>query len=138
MVSEINRSKTIDQAERCVKRGKYEDAIEVYRSLLLGGAQDISIRNIISELYIRLKQENKAVEEYYQIASYYEGRGLYTQAIALFKKASKLKPGDIDTSMKLADLYSSQGFISEAKAEYLNIAKDLKRNNHIIKNLRYM
>ncbi|MCK4644741.1 MAG: tetratricopeptide repeat protein [Candidatus Aminicenantes bacterium] len=131
MVSEVNRSKTIDQAERCVKRGKYDDAIEVYRSLLLGGAQDISIRNIISELYIRLKQEKKAVEEYYQIASYYEGRGLYTQAIAIFKKASKLNPGDIDTSMKLADLYSNQGFISEAKAEYINIAKDLRKNNRL-------
>ncbi len=131
MVSEVDRSKTIEQAERCVKRGKYGDAIEVYRRLLSGGAQDISIRNIISELHIRLKQENKAVEEYYQIASYYEGRGLYTQAIAIFKKASKLNPGDIDTSMKLADLYSSQGFISEAKAEYLNIAKDLKRSNRL-------
>ncbi len=131
MVTEVDRSKAIDQAERCVKRGKYEDAIEVYQSLLLGGAQDISIRNIISELYIRLKQENKAVEEYYQMASYYEGRGLYTQAIAIFKKASKLNPGDIDTSMKLADLYNSQGFISEAKAEYFNIAKDLRKNNQL-------
>jgi tetratricopeptide (TPR) repeat protein len=133
MASEVDRSKAIDQAEKCVKRGKYEDAIEVYRGLLSGGAQDIGVRNIISELYIRLKQENKAVEEYYQVASYYEGRGLYTQAIAVFKKASKLNPGDIDTSMKLADLYSSQGFISEAKAEYLNIAKDLKRKNQLKK-----
>jgi len=40
-----------------------------------------------------------------------------------------LNPGNIESTMKLADLYYSQGFLSEAKSEYSKIAKGLMSNN---------
>jgi len=131
MSSARDKGKTIGLAEKYVKKGKLQDAISEYKKLLKGDSQEINVRNIISNLYLRSNQKSKALEEFYKIAGFYEERGLYSQAMAVYKKISKLNPQDADAAMKLGDLYSRQGFLSEAKAEYLKIARDLVKNNRI-------
>lgn len=131
MSSNKDRLKIIELAEKYVRRGKLQDAIAEYKELLTGGAQEINVRNIISDLYLKSNQKGKALEEFHKIASYYEERGLYSQAMAIYKKINKLDPRDNDAAMKLGDLYSRQGFLSEAKAEYLKIGRELVRNNRV-------
>ena len=131
MSSNKDRLKVIELAEKYVKRGKLQDAIAEYKELLTGGAQEINVRNIISDLYLKSNQKGKALGEFHKIASYYEERGLYSQAMAIYKKINKLDPRDNDAAMKLGDLYSRQGFLSEAKAEYLKIGRELVRNNRV-------
>lgn len=131
MSSARDKGKTIGLAEKYVKKGKLQDAISEYKKLLKEDSQEINVRNIISNLYLRSNQKSKALEEFYKIAGFYEERGLYSQAMAVYKKISKLNPQDADAAMKLGDLYSRQGFLSEAKAEYLKIARDLVKNNRI-------
>ncbi len=128
MGSEKDRLRILELAEKAVKRGKLQEAINEYQKLLTGDAQDISIRNILSDLYLKSNQKDRAIEEFYKIANFYEQRGLYTQSMAVYKKIIKLNPGNIEATMKLADLYYAQGFLSEAKSEYLKIAKGLLRS----------
>lgn len=129
MSTDKERAKTIELAEKYVKKGKLQDAINEYKKLLSGSAQDINFRNIISDLYVKLNQKDKAVEELYKIGSFYDERGLFSQTIVVYKKINRLMPDDIESTKKLADLYFNQGFLSEAKAEYLKVAKDLKKEN---------
>jgi len=125
------RGKTREQAEKFVKKGKLTEAISEYKKLLTGDTQEVNVRNIISNLYLKLNQKRRALDELAQVASHYEERGLYSQAMAVYKKISKLNPKDIEASMKLGDLYSRQGFPSEAKEEYLKVGKDFMRDNQI-------
>jgi len=128
---DTTRGKTRELAEKYVKKGKLTDAISEYKKLLTGDTQEVNVRNIISSLYLKMNQKIRALEELAQVAGHYEERGLYSQAMAVYKKISKLNPKDIEAAMKLGDLYARQGFPSEAKTEYLKVGKDLMRDNQI-------
>ncbi|NIO48123.1 MAG: tetratricopeptide repeat protein [Candidatus Aminicenantes bacterium] len=123
------RGKTRELAEKYVKKGKLTEAISEYKKLLRGDTQEVNVRNIISNLYLKMNQKRKALDELARVAGHYEERGLYSQAMAVYKKINKLNPKDTETAMKLGDLYVRQGFPSEAKAEYVKAGKDLMRDN---------
>lgn len=129
MGSDKEKSKTIELAEKHIKKGKLQEAINEYRKLITGSAQDINFRNIISDLYLKLNKKAKAIEELNIIASFYDERGLYSQSMAVYKKINKLDPENIEARKKLADLYFNQGYLSEAKEEYLKVGKELKKDN---------
>ena len=135
MNSKTDRGKIEILAEKYIKKGRLQEAIAEYRKLLEGNAQDISIRNILGDLYIKADDTKKAVEEFAKIAEFYEGKGLYSKAIAIYKRIRRLDPNDIESSIKLASLYRDQGFSSEAKAEYGSLAKrmvELRRTKDAI------
>jgi tetratricopeptide (TPR) repeat protein len=126
MNGRIDRVRVVEQAEKYVKSGKIKEAIAEYEKLLGGDPQDFASSNIIGDLYIRLGQNDKAAEAFKDVATEYEKRGLYSQALAVFKKVVKIKPDLAENSVKLADLYSLQGFAAEAKKEYLRTARQLE------------
>ena len=123
MSGRIDRIKTIEQAERYVKAGKIKEAIAEYERLVGTDPQDVGTLNIIGDLYMRLGQSEKAVRSFIKVAEEYEKRGLFSQALAIYKKVYKVNPDDTDLSLKLGDLYSQQGFHSDAKNEYLRTAQ---------------
>ena len=111
-------------AEKYVKRGKYREAIKEYQKLLTGSEeQDITIRNILGDLYIKANLVDRAVEEFLQIAQHYEKKNIYAKSIALYKRITRVKPEGLDYVEKLADLFRGQGFISESRTEYLLLAE---------------
>ncbi|MCJ7580158.1 MAG: tetratricopeptide repeat protein [Candidatus Aminicenantes bacterium] len=110
-------------AEKYARRGKYKDAIKEYQKLLTGGEeQDITIRNILGDLYIKANLVERAAEEFLRIAQYYEQKNIYAKSIALYKRITRLKPELLEYAEKLADLLRGQGFLSESKTEYLLLA----------------
>jgi len=122
MSARIDRIKTIEQAERFVKAGKLKEAIAEYERLVGTDPQDVGTLNIIGDLYMRLNLTDKAVRAFTKVAEEYESRGLFSQSLAIYKKIYKINPDDTDISLKLGDLYSHQGFQSDAKNEYLKVA----------------
>jgi len=122
MNGRFDRIRVIESAEKHVKAGKLKEAVSEYQKLLEGDTQDFAISNIIGDLHVRLGQNEKAVKSFQTVAGEYERRGLYSQALAVFKKIAKIKPDDPELSIKLADIYSLQGFAGEAKKEYLKTA----------------
>jgi tetratricopeptide (TPR) repeat protein len=122
MSARIDRIKTIELAERFVKAGKIKEAIAEYERLVGTDPQDVGTLNIIGDLYMRLNMSDKAVRSFTKVAEEYEKRGLFSQALAIYKKIYKIDPANSDISLKLGDLYSHQGFQSDAKNEYLKIA----------------
>jgi tetratricopeptide (TPR) repeat protein len=131
MNTKKDREKIEALAEKYTKKEKYEDAILEYLKLISGDEGDIPIRNIIGDLYIKTRQVDLAVEEFKKVSDYFEKKGVYTKAIAIYKRISRIAPENIESLKKLADLYSQRGFISEGKTEYQKLAKILTRRDKI-------
>jgi len=111
-------------AEKYVRRGKYKEAIKEYQKLLTGSQeQDIPIRNILGDLYIKAGLVDMAIEEFLRIAQYYEQKNIHAKSIALYKRITRLKPENFQYTEKLADLFRDQGFLSESKTEYKQLGK---------------
>lgn len=127
MSPKSDRAKIESIAEKHIKKGRLDEAIAEYRKLLSGDDQDISIRNILGDLHIKADNKIKAVEEFQRIAGFYENKGLYSKAIAIYKRIKRLVPDNMDSSKRLAELYRDQGFSSEAKTEYMNLAQNLSK-----------
>jgi tetratricopeptide (TPR) repeat protein len=127
MNGRVDRVRVVESAEKYVKAGKLKEAIAEYEKLLGGDSQDFAVSNIIGDLFVRLGQNEKAAEAFKDVAAEYEKRGLYSQALAVFKKVVKIRPDVPDHSIKLGDLFSLQGFTAEAKKEYARTAGQLAK-----------
>lgn len=129
MIQKKDRAKIEALAEKYIKKEKYEEAIIEYQKLLSGEEQDVQVWNIVGDLFIKVNKKDKAVGEFKKIAAHFEEKGIFTKSIAIYKRISRLAPDDLETPKKLADLYCDRGFVSEAKAEYSNLAEKLTKKN---------
>jgi len=127
-MSSKERAKVEAQAEKLIKRGKLQDAAAELQKLLSGTEQDIPIRTQIGDLYVRAGLKRKAVEELLKIADFYEKKGLNSKAIATLKRINRIDTEYLDAIQRLAQLYDNQGFTSEARREYANLAAALVKN----------
>ncbi|MGB7296388.1 MAG: tetratricopeptide repeat protein [Candidatus Aminicenantales bacterium] len=131
MRDKLDKTRTLELAERQVKAGRIEEAIAEYRKLLAGEAADISLHNIIGDLYAQMGRNTEAVQSFQVIASHYESKGFHSQALAIYKKINKIDPENVINIVRMGDLFSSQGFLAEARREYLKAEQKLRRENRI-------
>ena len=129
MKAHKERAKIEAYAEKLLRRGKIQDAIQEYQKLLKGDDSDIPIRNIIGDLFVKSHQAGKGIEEFKKIADLYKSKGLDSKVIATLKRINRIDAHDLESVESLAQLYQKQGFTSEAKTEYLKLANSLKSNN---------
>ncbi len=123
MNGKFDRIKIIEQAERLVRAGKLREAITEYEKLLDEDPADVSINNIVGDLYVRLGQTERAIKSFEKVAAEYEKKTQYSQALAILKKICRLNPDNPVYFIEMADLYTRQGFTAEAKREYLRVAE---------------
>jgi tetratricopeptide (TPR) repeat protein len=131
MNGKIDRLKIIEQAEKYVRAGRLKEAIAEYERLLEDDPADVSINNLVGDLYVRLGQNDRAIKAFEKVADEYEKRSLSSQALAILKKICRLNPEQPDYFIKMADLYTRQGFLAEAKQEYLRIAERFLRQKEV-------
>ncbi|MDH4270896.1 MAG: tetratricopeptide repeat protein [Candidatus Aminicenantes bacterium] len=131
MKTKFDRTKTLEMAERQVKAGRIEEAIAEYRKLLADEAPDLGIHNIIGDLYVQLGRNPEAVKSFQTVAGHYESRGFHSQALAIYKKINKIDPEDVINIVRMGDLFCSQGFMAEARREYLKAEQKLRRDKRI-------
>ncbi|MBN1197219.1 MAG: tetratricopeptide repeat protein [Candidatus Aminicenantes bacterium] len=118
-------------AQKCLGQGKIDAAIKQYRRLLELKPDDLETRRILGDLFLKQHDVNAAVEHFEWIADYYLKEGFFSKAIAMYKRITRVSPNYEDVYFKLADLYTKQGLVIEAKQIYLDLAEESKRkNNH--------
>jgi tetratricopeptide (TPR) repeat protein len=118
----LNKSKSLRTAEKYVLQGKIPAAIDEYRKVVDADPADLTTINTLGDLYVRAGRIQDAIQVFSRIAESYRDSGFTLKAIAMLKKISKLDPTNVDTSMKLANLYSQQGLFVEARQQYLQVA----------------
>ncbi len=131
MSERVDKTRVIELAERQVKAGRIEEAIAEYKKLLQGESPDVSIHNIIGDLNAQIGRSDDAIRSFQAVASHYESKGYHSQALALYKKISKLAPEDVINIVRMGDMFATQGFAAEAKREFLRAEQILRREKRV-------
>jgi tetratricopeptide (TPR) repeat protein len=131
----LNKSKSLRAAEKYVLQGKLPAAIEEYRKVVEADPNDLTTINTLGDLYVRAGRIQDAIRNFSRIADGYREGGFTLKAIAMLKKISKLDPTNVETAMKLANLYSQQGLLVEARQQYLQVADAFARSGQAHKAL---
>jgi len=127
-LAKINPIKIKQDADKEEKSGRLDKAIALYRQLLDDNPRDWNTINKIGDLFARMNRVKEASAEYAKVADFYAKDGFHLKAIAIWKKINKLDATALDPYLHLADLYSKQGLMMEAKAQYQIVVDEyLKR-----------
>jgi tetratricopeptide (TPR) repeat protein len=137
----LDRDRLRKNAERLLKQGKLQLALDEYRRLLEETPRDLVLQNLIGDLLARLGRNADAIAVYDRIADLQSNTGFFSRAIAILKKSLKLDPSRAATHEKLADLYLKQRLFGEARqfllaaAEGHLKARDFRRAREIYQKL---
>ncbi|MGA8538491.1 MAG: tetratricopeptide repeat protein [Terriglobales bacterium] len=131
----FNKQKVLSAAEKFVQQGKLQNAIAEYEKVLKHDAKDLTVNNTIGDLYSRLGDSAKAIECFKTVGDAYAAQGFTVKGIAMYKKITKLQPS-VDSSLKLAELYTQQGLFNDARAQYLQVAEDFMKNGDLDQSVR--
>lgn len=119
----ISKDKILKNAEKFIKEGKLDKAIEEYRKIVEENPTDWATINLVGDLCIKVGKLKEGVSQFIKVADYYRAQGFYDKAIAAYNRVYKLDPANKEIAMILADLYEKRGLVSQARALYLEIAE---------------
>ncbi|MGH9345565.1 MAG: hypothetical protein ACRD19_17595 [Terriglobia bacterium] len=114
----FNKSKALEEAARLVSQRKLPQAIKQYQTIIDQDPQDLPLRNIVGDLWVREGNAREAVREFHALAEAYTSEGFTLKAIAIYKKIVKLDTESPDPLIRLAELYAGQKFSHEANEQY--------------------
>lgn len=119
----IDRNATIKQAQKLLRLGKLDGAIELFVRLVDDQPEDWNAVNVLGDLYLRAGNNARAAEQFTRVADHQFSEGFLPKASALYKKALKVKPADEHILMQLAGIAERQGKFADAKLFLQQIAK---------------
>ncbi len=119
---EVSRQEVIQSAERLVRRGRIEAAIDEYRKVLHEEPDDTRTLNRVGDLFLRLDKMGQAIDLFCRAADHFSREGFIVKAIAIYKKVIRVDPTRIEAYEELADLYHRQGLTNEARSQYQVVA----------------
>lgn len=90
--------------EDLVTLERYEEACELLKERVQHVSKDLHAHLKLAEVYVALKNVEKALDEYLFVADIYADDGFFDKGIALLSKAARLAPGD-DTLPKRIQRY---------------------------------
>ncbi|HSP06751.1 MAG TPA: tetratricopeptide repeat protein, partial [Acidobacteriota bacterium] len=106
-------------AQRFLAAGRIPQAVEELLKILRDYPNDFNLMMQIGELYLQTGQSARAIPLFQRVAEHHCAEGFLLKAIAIYKRIHRLNPGLVETRIQLADLYSRQGLITEARFELL-------------------
>jgi tetratricopeptide (TPR) repeat protein len=119
----IDREATLKQADKLIKQGKLDAAIAEYVRLIDDQPQDWTTINALGDLYLRARNNEKAIEQYIRVADHQFAEGFFQKSAALYKKALKLDPENEHILMQLAEIGERQGKFVDAKQFLKQVAR---------------
>jgi len=124
----FDKAKVLKAAEKFLSQGKINAAIKEYRQIVDNDADDLTTLNMLGDLYVRSGKKEEAVSCFERIAEHYSAQEFNLKAIAMYKKIERIRTRDPIISLKLAELYASQGLVHDARAQYLVVADSYTRS----------
>lgn len=123
-------------AESYAKDGFFLKAVAQYKQVLKldPGLVDINIQ--LAELHQQLQLMGEAMAYYQIVANHYDKQGDVRKSLDVLRKMVDLDPDNVQSRVKLADLYIRERMSDEATTELSRAAEHLKRQNRIDDYLR--
>ncbi len=118
----FDREGALKRAEKALRQGRVDAAIEEYQGIVLAQPRDWNSANALGDLFVRSGQLDKGVEQYTRIADHLAEEGFYPKASALYKKILKVKPTEEYALIRSGDVAVKLGLLADAKAAYQTVA----------------
>jgi pilus assembly protein FimV len=118
----FDKRKALQTALVFTQQGRWDKAISEYQAILKSDPTDLSVYNMLGDLYARIGDKEEAISYYLKLGELYRADGLSVKAIAVYKKIIKLDPANIPSYLACGDLYAEQGLVAEARIQYLTAA----------------
>jgi diguanylate cyclase (GGDEF)-like protein len=125
----FDREKSIKQAEKYVQQGKVEAAIKEYEAVAKADPKDMTVANILGDLYQRANRVDEAAARFAAVADYYRRGNQMPQAVATYKKLVRLAPDRPEHALTLAELFRKQGMGADSRQMYQQAAQAARRIN---------
>lgn len=127
----FDRDGALKRAEKALRLGKVDAAIDEYQALVLAQPRDWNSANALGDLFVRAGQLDKGVEQYTRIADHLADEGFYPKAAALFKKIIKVKANDEYALIRSGDVAAKLGLLADAKAAYQAVGERRRKIGNI-------
>ncbi len=111
----IDREQTLKKAEKLLRQGRLDGAIEEYQRVLDKYPHDWNTANALGDCYARAQMVERAAELYNQIGDHFAKEGFFTKATAIYKKSLKILPTDEHALGQAAEMAIRQSTLVEAK-----------------------
>ncbi len=116
-----------EQARRHEQKEEWLKALDQYKKAIDRLAEDdqpdIGLYNRVGDLYVRVGNLDQAVQHYEQAVDLYLEAELPNNAIAVCKKVIRNVPGRYQIYLKMGQIRAQQGFLSDARTNYLTYAE---------------
>jgi tetratricopeptide (TPR) repeat protein len=113
------------RAHELMQKGDLEGAIAEYEKLVGGEAVDPNIYNLMGDVYFKKGDRDGAFAQYEAAVEAYRKDGLYSNAIAVCRKLTRLDPAYFNAGKLMGELHLDQGFVSESAGYFLEYAEKL-------------
>jgi tetratricopeptide (TPR) repeat protein len=117
----VDKATAIKQrAQALINRGAHSEAMAEYEKLLSLDIVNPYAYILLGDLAARMGNRTEALKRYGEATEAYETQGLFRNAIAVLKKMLRIDSSEFATLRRLADLYASEGLVTEAVSHYLD------------------
>jgi tetratricopeptide (TPR) repeat protein len=123
----FEKGKVLKAAEKFLSQGNINAAIKEYRQIVEHDQSDFTTLNMLGDLCVRAGKKEEAISCFSGIAERYREQEFTLKAIAMYKKIDRLDPRNPVIAEKLANLYSIQGLVVDARAQYMVVADTYSR-----------
>src|SRR6202171_4696244 len=123
----FEKAKVLKAAEKFLSQGNINAAIKEYRQIVEHDQSDYTTLNMLGDLCVRAGKKEEAISCFSGIAERYREQEFTLKAIAMYKKIDRLDPRNPVIAEKLANLYSNQGLVVDARAQYMVLADTYTR-----------
>lgn len=123
MTVSLDRAATLRQAEKLLRQGRLDQAIDEYRRLVDAQPRDWTTANQLGDLLGRAGRVREAIEQYTRIADSLAADGFLPKASALYKKILKLAPHDEHALVQAAEAAAAQRLLADARTFFLAAAE---------------
>jgi tetratricopeptide (TPR) repeat protein len=118
----IDRTKVAKQAEEYLAAGRIGKAIDNFLKLLEDNPKDLNLTNRIGDIYLQDNKQTEALVMFKRAATGFEQNGFLNKAVAIYKKAFRAAPDDMDLAARLVDTYKRANMLKDAAQLHIQLA----------------
>jgi pilus assembly protein FimV len=111
------------------EQGFNRKAVAVYKQILKLDPRLVEVNLKLAELYRDLGLLSEAMQHFERVAAFFHREGKTREALATVRQLVELDPENVATRIKLAELYSKEGEVEHAVAEFRYALDYLRRHN---------
>jgi len=128
------------QARRHEQGEEWQKALDQYekaiRALAEDDQTDIGLINRVGDLFVRVGGFDDAVKHYEEAVDLYREAYLPNNAIAVCKKIIRNVPGRHHACLKMGQIRAEQGFLSDARTNFLTYAERMQQAGDLDESFR--